>query len=129
MGNFAKTKFTPGDHVERTSNSYVREVSQLNGKCCICGAPIKRKLIKDDGVCPDPDCTRETFFTEAFGMLNLESNKIDRSKEKGVYEYKGKWTVLVRNNTGQRQRFGSFTTKELAEKRHAEVITQLDKTA
>jgi len=69
MPNFAPVKFMPGDHYDKSENYYDSKLTGSN-KCCICEAPIKIKSKKDDGVCPNKDCSRDTFFKEAHEMLD-----------------------------------------------------------
>jgi len=63
MDNLAR-----GDYYDKSGVKYDRSIT--TNKCCICQAPIKIKSNKDDGICPNEDCARETFFKEAYGMLD-----------------------------------------------------------
>jgi len=68
MPNLAPVKFMPGDHYGKSENYYDPKSTGSN-KCCICESPIKGATKKNDGKCPNPDCSRDSFFKETHRML------------------------------------------------------------
>jgi len=82
MPNLASVKFIPGDHYDKRQDPYFNPKSTVSNKCCICGGKIVGMTKKNDGICPNKDCSRDSFFKEAHEML--ESGRWDKFERTGA---------------------------------------------